>query len=204
MLAPRQKLWSSPLAVVDAALDLLSLGPEDRLVDYGCGDGVAVIRAAQRHGCAATGVEIHEERAEGARRRAVEEGVADRVTIVAGNALEAGLTVVAPTAVYLYLIEHGLKQILPLLRAAAAAQPGGHLRVVTVLYRLPGEVPLATRRVDVSALVRTPVYLYSVAASPAAESSGPGRGSPAGVTSMDAREGRPADDVDAAAQVDTL
>jgi precorrin-6B methylase 2 len=174
MLAPRQKLWSAPAPVVDAALRLLQLTPADHVVDYGCGDGIAVIRAALLYGCSATGVEIHEERAEGARQRAAEAGVADRVTIVTGNALECPTPLPAVTCAYLYLIDHGLKAILPLLRRHAAAQPDGRLRVVTVLYRLPGETPTAVERVQVSDLVRTPVYVYCVGAAAAGGGDGEG------------------------------
>ena len=39
MIAPRKKLWSTPLAAVDVAIDFLKPTPEDVVFDVGCGDG---------------------------------------------------------------------------------------------------------------------------------------------------------------------
>ena len=39
MLAPRKKLWSTPVEVIDKALELLSPKEEDVLFDIGAGDG---------------------------------------------------------------------------------------------------------------------------------------------------------------------
>ena len=103
MLAPREKLWSAPKEVVSKALRLLGLTAEDHLVDYGCGDGIALFVASQEYGAKATGYEIHEPRATALARRVLEEHLEDRITIVCGNALEADPSI--PTAVYLYLIE---------------------------------------------------------------------------------------------------
>jgi cyclopropane-fatty-acyl-phospholipid synthase len=49
------------------------------VLDVGCGWGSFAVHAAQRHGVHVTGITLSEPQAEGARRRAEEAGVADRV-----------------------------------------------------------------------------------------------------------------------------
>ncbi len=119
------------------------------------------------------------DRAAGVQARIAAAGLADRLAVVAGNALEAAVQP-APTAVYLYLIERGLRAMLPHLRRLAGALPGGVLRVVTVLYRFDRPLaPVRVERVAVSDLVRTPVYLYHIAAE-----AQPGAGTPGGAEGL--------------------
>jgi cyclopropane-fatty-acyl-phospholipid synthase len=59
----------------------LALKEGERVLDVGCGWGSWVVHAAQRYGVHATGITLSEPQAEGARRRAQEAGVADRVDI---------------------------------------------------------------------------------------------------------------------------
>jgi cyclopropane-fatty-acyl-phospholipid synthase len=59
----------------------LALGDGDRLLDVGCGWGSFAVHAAREHGAHVTGITLSEPQAERARRRAEEEGVADRVDI---------------------------------------------------------------------------------------------------------------------------
>jgi len=49
---------TTPQNVVDAMLDLAGVGPGDRLLDLGSGDGRIVITAARRFGVAGLGIEI--------------------------------------------------------------------------------------------------------------------------------------------------
>lgn len=162
MLAPRDKLWTAPDFAVDAALSLLSLSSSDCLVDFGCGNGVALLAATRRFGCSAVGYEICEERAAQLRVTVADAGLSDRVTVHCKNALEADPR--EPTAVYMYLISRGLKLMLPILQAAAACQPEGSLRVVTMLYRIPDvshdtmvKVPDPDNR-D----IMFPIYVYTI------------------------------------------
>jgi cyclopropane fatty-acyl-phospholipid synthase-like methyltransferase len=46
MLAPRQKLWSTPEPAIDIALDYANLTVNDIVYDVGCGDGRVLIRMA--------------------------------------------------------------------------------------------------------------------------------------------------------------
>lgn len=89
MLAPRNKLWSTPTEVMDVAIDLFGLSHEDILYDIGAGDGRFIMHCHKKAGCRCTGVEINEERAERARKDIAESGYLDsHCTIITGNALE--------------------------------------------------------------------------------------------------------------------
>ena len=90
MLAPKHKLWTTPPAAVTAGLGLLNLTDGDTLVDYGCGDGRALIEAAANVKCRCIGYEINEARASDTRALVEEAGLGDLVSIKFKNALEAG------------------------------------------------------------------------------------------------------------------
>jgi cyclopropane-fatty-acyl-phospholipid synthase len=59
----------------------LALKEGERVLDVGCGWGSFAVHAAQRHGVHVTGITLSEPQAAGARKRAEEAGVADRVDI---------------------------------------------------------------------------------------------------------------------------
>ena len=65
----------------DLVCTKLALKAGERVLDVGCGWGSWVVHAAQHYGVHATGITLSELQAEGARRRAAEGGVADRVYI---------------------------------------------------------------------------------------------------------------------------
>lgn len=81
--------FDSPDEDLDAAqegkLDLicrkLRLGPDDRLLDVGCGWGSLVLHAAERYGARAVGITLSEPQAELARERIGAAGLADRCEI---------------------------------------------------------------------------------------------------------------------------
>lgn len=168
---------------MDAALAALALTPADHLVDYGCGEGGAVLAAARRYGCRATGYEIHAARAAAVAAVAAREPaeVAARVAIHARNALDADPT--EPTAVYLYLIRRGLGLLTPFLRAAGAAcmaATGAPLRVVTLLYAIPDVPPVRTLKVADPARpdIIFQLYLYTFGAAAEAPAAAEGAAPP--------------------------
>jgi SAM-dependent methyltransferase len=92
----------TPDAVVDAMLEMASVGPKDVVYDLGCGDGRLVVGAAMRGARRATGVDIDPERVEESRARAKAAGVEDRVKIVEGDLFEMDFS--DATVVTLYLL----------------------------------------------------------------------------------------------------
>ena len=82
-------LWSRGAETLEAAqeakLELvctkLGLKAGERVLDVGCGWGSFPVHAAKHHGVHVTGITLSEPQAAGARRRAEEAGVADRVEI---------------------------------------------------------------------------------------------------------------------------
>jgi SAM-dependent methyltransferase len=68
--------------------ELSRVGPGDRVLDLACGKGELLCRWARRFGIGGTGVDISEVFVPAARARALELGVADRVTFVRGDAAD--------------------------------------------------------------------------------------------------------------------
>ena len=91
----------TPSPVVDAILELAEVGPDDRLVDLGSGDGRIVIAAARRFGTHGLGVEIVPRLVEQARRDAAAAGVADRTTFLTQDLFDTDLSGASVVTVYL-------------------------------------------------------------------------------------------------------
>lgn len=102
---------ATPRALVAPLLSCLEIGPNDTLVELGCGDGRIAVEAALRTGCRAIGVERDVTRVEQARRRVADAGVADRVTIIKGDARDADLA--RATVVVLFLPVGLVERLLP-------------------------------------------------------------------------------------------
>ena len=132
MLAPRQKLWSTPGEGIVVACDLLELSSSDVVYDVGCGDGRFLVEACRR-GATCVGLEIDATRAAEARSNLASAGFSGLGTVKAENALECDFA--GATCFYLYLIPRGLKIVAPLLLKLAKTRP---LRVVTYMAPLPG------------------------------------------------------------------
>ena len=78
-------------AQADVLLDHLGdVGPDDRLLDAGCGRGGTGIMANQRFGCYADGVSISQKQVDFANDQARRRGVADRVRYHFANMLDTG------------------------------------------------------------------------------------------------------------------
>jgi len=93
---------ATPIELVDRMLDLAELKPGDVLYDLGSGDGRIVIRAAERYGVRAVGIELDSWLVAKARAAAKQAGVADRVEFRNEDAAKADLT--GATVVTLYML----------------------------------------------------------------------------------------------------
>ena len=158
MLAPRKTLHSTPEAALREAFDMAQITQNDVLYDLGCGDGRCVVYAAKKFGIRCVGVEIDPERAHEAQKLVEHEKVSHLVSIVCGNALDVDIQ--EATIVFLFLIDRGLRLILPRLQQVPIT-----LRVITYLYRFQGISPVEKRfcSLDPESDAAFPVYLYHIA-----------------------------------------
>lgn len=83
---------SSPLQVVDAALGLAELDPQDVLVDLGCGDGNVLLRAAERFRVFSVGFELDYRLINIAKRRMREAGLNHMVNLVQADLFRVDLS----------------------------------------------------------------------------------------------------------------
>ena len=91
----------TPAPVVDAILDLAAVGPDDRLLDLGSGDGRIVITAARRFGTRGLGVEIVPSLVEQARREAEAAGVGALARFVTQDLFDTELSGASVVTLYL-------------------------------------------------------------------------------------------------------
>lgn len=92
----------TPIAVVDKMLELADIKKGDVLYDLGSGDGRIVIRAAQKYGIRAVGIEVDSLLLAEARKAAQAAGVSDLVQFRAEDALKADIS--RATVVTLYML----------------------------------------------------------------------------------------------------
>jgi SAM-dependent methyltransferase len=126
-------------ARIDAVLDLLDLGPDDRLLDVGCGAGELLVRAAERFGAGGLGIDDAEVQIEEARRRAAARvpGAALEFAVADARAADppgAPFDVVACIG-SMHAVDGGLP------RLASLARPGGHVLIGDGYWRRPPETP---------------------------------------------------------------
>lgn len=91
----------TPQSVVDAMLALAGVGPGDRLVDLGSGDGRVVITAASRHGVPGLGVELDERLVALSRQLAEQAGVQTLARFVAQDLFDTDLAPYSVVTLYL-------------------------------------------------------------------------------------------------------
>ena len=130
----------TPTNVVAAMLDLARVGPGDRLIDLGSGDGRIVLAAAQR-GAIAVGVEIDPALVERSRESARRAKLADRATFVTQDLFESDYS--GYDVVTLYLLPDVNRRLAPRFLALA---PG--TRIVSHDYGLGDWPPDTTIVVD--------------------------------------------------------
>jgi hypothetical protein len=92
---------STPHSLIPPLFELVGLGPDDVLLDIGCGDGRIAITAAQSVGCRTTGADHDRDLVARARRAAAVAGLDDRVTIRHGDARDVDLSDV--TVAFMFL-----------------------------------------------------------------------------------------------------
>ncbi|RYY88342.1 methyltransferase domain-containing protein [archaeon] len=159
MLAPRKKLWTTPLEVIHYAIHLLKPTEDDIVYDIGCGDGPFLIECARRATARSIiGIEIDEERAMVCEHNLQTAQIdPNRCKVIMQNALEVDFS--QGTCFFMYLIPRGLKLILPIIQAIPHP-----IRVVTYMSPLP-DVPFVSRNKISPAShpdAQWPVYYYEI------------------------------------------
>lgn len=113
----------TPERVVDRMLEMAQVRPTDTVMDLGSGDGRIVIRAAEKFGARAIGVELDARLVALSRAQAQRAGVAERVRFERGDALLADLR---PASVLtLYLGPNFNERLLP--RILSTMTPGSRV-----------------------------------------------------------------------------
>ncbi len=142
---PASGLAEAQQAKNDLVARKLGLKPGMRVLDVGCGWGAFVCNAARDYGVEAIGITLSQEQADHARRRAVDEGVADRVEIrvqdyrdVHGGPFDAIASI--------GMAEHVGRAMLPTYSAElfGLLRPGGRL-LNHAISRRPGELARFSR-----------------------------------------------------------
>jgi SAM-dependent methyltransferase len=98
----------SPQLIVNKMLDMARITPQDFVVDLGSGDGRNIIAAAKR-GARGRGVEFNPNMVALSRRKAADEGVADRATFVEGDMFAADFS--DATVLALFLLPDNLAKL---------------------------------------------------------------------------------------------
>ena len=98
----------SPEEMVERALDLAQITPNDFVIDLGSGDGRNVIAAAKR-GARALGVEFNPDLVEYSKANAAKAGVADKASFIQGDMFEADIS--KATVMALFLLPDNLRKL---------------------------------------------------------------------------------------------
>lgn len=115
----------TPEEIVERMLRVAEIGPGDRLLDLGSGDGRIVIRAAQKYGARGTGIDIDPSLIARSRANAAAAGVTDRTSFVAQDLFDTDLTQASVITMYL-LPEFNLKLRARLLALAPGTRVVSH------------------------------------------------------------------------------
>ena len=113
----------TPLDVVDRMLALAAVKKADTLIDLGCGDGRIAIRAAQKFGARAIGVDIDPRRIEESNANAKAAGVERLTEFRVEDALTTDLS--NATVVTLFLGSEGNAKLRP--RLQTQLRPGARI-----------------------------------------------------------------------------
>jgi SAM-dependent methyltransferase len=127
--------------IADAMLTLAKVTATDVVYDLGSGDGRIPIIAAQKYGARGVGIELDPRLVELSWRTANQAEVANRVSFVVGDLLEADLS--KATVLTMYLSRSLMKTLEPRLRSL---KPG--TRIVSHQFAMPGWTPDRRLKVD--------------------------------------------------------
>lgn len=143
----------TPIAVVDAMLDLAQVKRSDTLYDLGCGDGRIVVRAAVRFGCRGVGVDLDPQRVKEAKENALKSGVQTLTRFEVGDVFEFNFS--GASVVTMYLLPSVNLKLRP--RLLAELKPG--TRIVSHDFDMGDWKPEVAREVNNSR-----IFLWTVPA----------------------------------------
>ena len=142
----------TPPEVVEAMLKLANVSAKDVVYDLGCGDGIIVATAAQKHGARAVGIDIDPQRVKEATDRITKAGVTDKVKILNQDLFESDIS--PATVVTLYLLPSLNQKLIPKLNKEL--KPG--TRIVSQSFDMGEDYP-AEKTVEVGG---RNVYMWTV------------------------------------------
>jgi len=141
---PPPPFITTPQDVVERMLKLAGTSAADLVVDLGSGDGRIVIAAAKKFGAHGLGIELDGRLVEQSRENARRAGVADRVSFVEGDVLQADIS--KASVVTLYLLPSLIGQLQP--RFIYELRPG--TRIVSHSFTMAGWKPDRVETMHVS------------------------------------------------------
>lgn len=106
-------------------------------LDYGCGRGYITVRLAQMGATSVTGIDLSSAEVDDARRRAIDNGVSDRITLLVGDAHhtpfpDQSFDLIVGAAILHHLdLEQALREVKRLLR------PGGEAVFIEPMWHNP-------------------------------------------------------------------
>ncbi|MEM1434959.1 MAG: class I SAM-dependent methyltransferase [Pseudomonadota bacterium] len=145
----------TPRALLDPLLDFAQVGPEDRLLDLGCGDATLLLHAVATRNCRAIGYELDADAFARAQQNCSSSTDADRIALHQADARTAALAGV--TVIFLFLPATALEDLVPLL--LERADPGTRI-VAHEQTALPATLEPQQRRLLVAEDIMTVAYRW--------------------------------------------
>lgn len=162
MLAPKKKLWSTPIEVIEKSIEVLNINNDDTVYDIGAGDGRFVLNCRKlTNAKCVIGVEIDKIRGKEARTMIQNNGFhnEDFCKIIIGNALELDYS--SGTAFFMYLIPRGLRIFIRILLSIPRNKV---VKIVTYMSPLPDLQPKEIIKIITNSHqdAQWPIYSYEL------------------------------------------